>query len=592
MIRRTAWIAALLLLTLPWCATAQTADTTSLLTENLKPFVDCLTGRAADFALDAVVKIGPAEKSQTVHARLVKRDGESFSLSIEHPEYAVRIERDADTTRLILPKFQRVYVGRGALSTKDTLSPIEFGARLFTDATQATAYMMLLNTAGEGGLAMLLNQQLALHPEIKLTGDQQTETLAATSPAGSIMLRKLPVAEASLAEAPAAWETQSVDRDELETVLMRGMRRLLEVAAPSAKLTHPAREPRKVEHGELRWVQDQRLVLLSGTPQQIGRAHGLLLRDEATACMDSVLYLFGTVNTIRTGKWFIDDLRDAYARLEKFIPDDHKAELDAMADAMGMDREMTQLGGVFPELFHCSGFAVYGSATVGGKLYHGRVLDYMTMIGLQQSAGTFVVAPAGKNAFVNVGYAGFIGCVTGMNEKQVSLGEMGGRGEGQWDGVPMSTLMRRALEECSTLDEVKRLWANSPRTCEYFYVFADGKGPSAVGVAATPGNIEFIEAGQADARLGEGIEDAVILSAGDRLSCLRGRVIDQYGKIDAAAAMALMSRPVAMKSNLHNALFVPQDLKVYVTHADHKRCAAERPYVMFDFGSLRREVGR
>ena len=39
----------------------------------------------------------------------------------------------------------------------------------------------------------------------------------------------------------------------------------------------------------------------------------------------------------------------------------------------------------------------------------------------------------------------------------------------------MATLMRRALEECATLDEVMELWKNSPRTCEYYYVFADGK---------------------------------------------------------------------------------------------------------------------
>ena len=39
---------------------------------------------------------------------------------------------------------------------------------------------------------------------------------------------------------------------------------------------------------------------------------------------------------------------------------------------------------------NCSGFALFGSATKGGKLYHGRVLDYMTTIGLQDAATTFI----------------------------------------------------------------------------------------------------------------------------------------------------------------------------------------------------------
>ena len=113
-------------------------------------------------------------------------------------------------------------------------------------------------------------------------------------------------------------------------------------------------------------------------------------------------------------------------------------------------------------------------------------------IGLQDSAAAFVIAPEGRIPFVTVGYAGFTGSVSGMNARGISLGEMGGRGEGQWDGVPMATLMRRAMEECTTLDEVTELWTKSPRTCEYYYVFADGKTRQSVGVAATPERIELV----------------------------------------------------------------------------------------------------
>ncbi len=85
----------------------------------------------------------------------------------------------------------------------------------------------------------------------------------------------------------------------------------------------------------------------------------------------------------------------------------------------------------------------------------------MTTIGLQDAATTFVIAPDAMIPFANVGYAGFIGSVSGMNAEKISLGEMGGRGEGAWDGVPMATLMRRGLEECDSLAEVKDLWQNN-----------------------------------------------------------------------------------------------------------------------------------
>ena len=61
---------------------------------------------------------------------------------------------------------------------------------------------------------------------------------------------------------------------------------------------------------------------------------------------------------------------------------------------------------------------------------------------------------------------------------------------------------------------------------------------------------------------------------------------DRYGEIDAEVAQWLMSRPVAMESNLHNVLFVPQDGILYVANADHSSPAAERPYVKLDLLAL------
>jgi len=367
----------------------------------------------------------------------------------------------------------------------------------------------------------------------------------------------------------------TVDRAELERMILRAVRRAGEVLLPTAALT--GRDP-------------FRIVTLAGTPEEIGTEHGKQLAAETRRAIDSTLHLTGLAYTIDRGEWFPHVLRNAWKRLAPHIPKDHRAEMDALADAAGLDRETVRLANVFPELFHCSGFAVFGKATAGGKLYHGRVLDYMTTIGLQDAATVFVVKPKGKHAFVNVGYAGFVGSVTGMNEKQVSLGEMGGRGEGDWDGVPMATLMRRALEECGTLDEVLALWKSSPRTCEYFYVVADGKIPDAVAVAATPEAFEVLRAGADHERLGKGIPDAVVLSAGGRLEELRRRILAGHGKIDAEAAIRLMARPVAMKSNLHNALFAPQDLVLWVAHADHERPAAECGYVKIDFGELLRSL--
>ena len=51
-----------------------------------------------------------------------------------------------------------------------------------------------------------------------------------------------------------------------------------------------------------------------------------------------------------------------------------------------------------------------------------------------------------------------------------------------------------------------------------------------------------------------------------------------------------MCRPVAMESNMHNVLFVPEDGLLYVANASHSKPAAEMPYTKLDLGALLQEI--
>jgi dienelactone hydrolase len=576
----------------------QAADAT-VLAHGIAPVWECLTGKHDAFALEATVQIGRAggddASRQTVRVRLERFDADSFDLIAEHPDYAATLRRRAGCTALALPRHGVVHVGVGAVAGDDHLAPVDVGARLVSGDSLAASFLPLLAQADPEALLGLATRLFGVRPDgdggwrrgdLRLRVADDSGGVAVSGPGFMATVARVSTTRPAAADDWPALTRSELPRDELERTLARGLRRALEILAPGPALVTPDEADRDVEHGTLRWVGGHRVVTLHGTPEEIGRAHGELLATEAWRCLDSVLHVVGTVETIRDGRWFRHRLEEALVRLAPHIPARHRREMHALAVAVDCDPHVMEVVNVFPELFHCSGFAVMGSATADGTLYHGRVLDYMTRIGLQDAAATFVLAGEGVIPLVNVGYAGFTGSVSGMNERGISLGEMGGRGEGNWDGVPMATLMRRALEECTTLDEVMDLWRTSPRTCEYYYVFADGKTRRAVGVAATPEAIEFIEPGQAHARLGPGIPDAVVLSAGDRLECLRGRVTAGHGRIDEAAALRLMDRPVAMESNLHNVLFVPEHLRLHVAHASHGRPAAEEPAIVLDLAAL------
>ena len=79
----------------------------------------------------------------------------------------------------------------------------------------------------------------------------------------------------------------------------------------------------------------------------------------------------------------------------------------------------------------------------------------------------------------------------------------------------------------------------------------------------------------------------MLLSAGNRYEELVRRTQAAHGEIDAEKAMRLMDCGVAMKSNLHDALFAPKSTKLWVANATKdKRPAADQPYHAFQLTEL------
>ncbi len=381
-------------------------------------------------------------------------------------------------------------------------------------------------------------------------------------------------------------KTVSVKREELNKGIYRGALRAAGILIENMMPPKTDGIERKWGKGILTYVNGNRVFIASGTHREIGEAHGTLLKDEVRKMVDATLYTVGWAYTIERGVWFADEMRKAYKRLESFIPQKYKDEMEGLAETSGIPLEEIHLTNVFPALFHCSGFAVFNDATVERKLYHGRVLDYMVGIGLQYHAVVYILHPKGSNAFANVGFAGFIGSVSGMNDKQVAFGEMGGGGVGDWDGMPMAFLMREGLETTNNLDEAVNLFKTTPRTCEYYYVISDGKIPDARGLATSPTRFDVIHPNQYHKQLPHPVKDAVLMSAGDRYEELVKRVKKNYGKIDAEKAIRLMDRPVAMKSNLHDVLFAPQSLEFWVANAGAHTPACNEPYTHYSLKAL------
>lgn len=344
----------------------------------------------------------------------------------------------------------------------------------------------------------------------------------------------------------------------------------------------PAQTIARCGDGWLEKVDGTLVVHLKGTPYEIGYQHGALLKEHVRQSLHTLLVekaqgnsveVFGVKVTPRAAIDMIVSIQQPH------VEPRYWEELKGLAAGADIPLKDAQAANFIPELFHCSGFALAKSATQNGKMLHGRVLDYAVDWGLQDHAVVMVVEPEGRLPWVNVSYAGFIGSVTGMNSANISVGEMGGGGLGHWGGRPMALLIRETLETADSLDKAISVFRDGPRTCQYFYVIADGETNEAVGMEASWDVFTVIKPGETHPLLPTPVKDCVLMSAGDRYKELSKRAETGFGKFTPEQALTLMERPVAMKSNLHNVLFEPETTRFWVANASSdKRPAAEQPY--------------
>jgi isopenicillin-N N-acyltransferase-like protein len=611
----------LILVCLPFCLTAQEAPKSD-------PAAQSLVAGALGDVLRVVAPRTPEGLPIRVKLKCVAADGtykalveQSFTLSYQHP-MQFRLEGTLQGKHLILgsdgtnlwaqlPEAHWVVQGSNdtpRFATRpDSSQKLDLKKLLPALPTEQLALLpavtiIKMSTAVNGSESL----SLRLTPEavtalklpagelqIRLDSDQRPDQVKYVSGEDSITLsiddfqsgEKVPATE---------WKPQPGPQDKVEKVANTHLSRFITVALDSLGSRIPSLPPAKGERkvvaqsgaGRLEDWDGTRVLFLSGTPEAMGTQHGTLLKPEIQRVMDRVLYGVGVGSSFEKGRWFFGEIEQAQARLQPFISERYVREADALAQAAGRDREEVRLANFFPELFHCSGFALQGKATVDGLTYHGRVLDYLRGVGLEENAVVIVSKPDQGNAWVNVSYAGMLGSVTAMNEKQVAIGEMGGRGEGNWDGKPMTYLVREVMEKANTLDEAVAIMKQGPRTCEYYYVISDAKSKRSVGIKATPEIFEVIRPGEPHPQLSEAVADTVLMSAGDRYTELVKRVKSNYGKFTADTARDLMTRPVCMSSNIHSVLFCPDTLDFWVANADSTHVASEARYTKYNLKEL------
>ncbi len=192
---------------------------------------------------------------------------------------------------------------------------------------------------------------------------------------------------------------------------------LLAIASPPVSAGQPeiaARDPDGC--GMLCRLDGKRLLIVSGTPEEMGTAHGRLLREEVRQTLERVVYLVGGASTVQSGKWFFDEMAEIERRTAPHLPERFLRECDAMAAAAGARAATAAMAICFRKI----PLLGRGRARQGQHRWAGCPRPRARLhahIGLQETAVIGVFIPDGRHAWMTLGYAGFIGTVTAINRR-------------------------------------------------------------------------------------------------------------------------------------------------------------------------------
>lgn len=363
-----------------------------------------------------------------------------------------------------------------------------------------------------------------------------------------------------------------------------GVMLLLWLAAASAAMAAPVDV---AAHGKRMTLENGGAHLtalyLRGTPYEMGYAHGALCKDEVTFLARRVapLMLMGLGKTA-------SEMDEIWAGYEKHIRPEYVEELRGLADGSGVPLADLKRFTAIPDVseWHCTFFAAAGGSAAAKDLVQIRALDYNTRAGIQTYPALIVYRPTKGVPFVNVGWLGHCGLVTGMNAAGIAMSEIGDdwdQATDSFDGRPLNFVMRDTLQFSRTLSEALGRVQDGPRTTSLLYCLSSAKENQVRALRTSHEKCEVFTSSTLPYKSKPGL---VYLSMGMDSKWnpkVGGWLMERYGSLDVEQAQQMMRD--LHTGGLHAVVMKPGAGELWVANATATQMGYTQPYIHFSLKS-------
>lgn len=244
--------------------------------------------------------------------------------------------------------------------------------------------------------------------------------------------------------------------------------------------------------GELRYVNGLPVLVVQGTPEEIGEQFGILAVKHATPLLNAAP---AYMKKIGLEKSYPLMLRASGLLINSF-PEAQRKEIEAAAKASGVEKNLVTMTNAFPDLMKiggCSTLIVEPDRSKTKSVIFGRLLDWPPFEGVPEHSLVVIVRAEKKHACALVTIPPILGCISGMNDVGlcISMNEIRESKDQSskidFAGTPTLALMRKVLEECTTVDQAEKMIKDSKRMIWCCMTVCDAKGGCILEV--TPKNV-------------------------------------------------------------------------------------------------------
>ena len=226
-------------------------------------------------------------------------------------------------------------------------------------------------------------------------------------------------------------------------------------------------------------IESVPVLVLRGSYEELGIAHGVLAGKEIIEVLDSVLIpyvnkkhpdawdrqILPVANTFVFPEKYEIELQGIMQGIKTKYPDRHDRMLFSVRREIRIDdlRALNSILDIMDSLNACSSFSAWGTLTENGKVICGRNLDQVYIPGKMP----FMVlsrepADLSRKATIEISGPGFIGASTAINEDGVAVlthYEDGLQTSHKIPWVPRAIVLRDAIESAGNTDSLEQIAA-------------------------------------------------------------------------------------------------------------------------------------